>query len=728
MTIAIPALGTLTSAIIPDDAYVLPEHLTQTNGCRGPRFGEDIWEFRPFLPRSMNRSRITCTEIEDPVTALTLKEYLYSRLRRGTGSAIAGHRSGRPMKLTNIYSAFWYARAVITTLQELGVPRLAVATRQDFTAALEQWKKISADAAASHVLQTKHLFAHGPFLHADRLVISPWAGRPANQVAGLKRDSENSTFRIPEHISGPLLKAAVFYVETASGDVLAARREFADLNAADKTRDANRWGTSKPKAARFIDELRASGRPVPAVPYADRHTCPGAKIVDGVVQAPNVRVVALLAGVGETTPGLRRMLAEAAEELGYGPGGLRTPVSVWPDTGTPWHASFGPRETWEEIGFLRTACWLVLAFISGMRAAEVRELAPDCAFTGTGEDGRPRYKIRGRVFKGRALSGDEAEWVVLEIVHRAVDVLRQLNDDPTHLFGYRSGDGFVLAAPMKGGQLNRFRDHVNELFSTAEGLFVPNERVTGDTDNDAGEEGDVAEDDPDDEGVPWSFDARQFRRSLAWYIAHQPFGIVAGARQFQHARIAMFEGYAGTSASGFAAEVAVEEAIAKLDYVEDLYRDWNDGGGSGGGAAKGIDAEFERIRHELGDLPGVVASPSRLRTMLRHLTKTLHPGVLNDCFYHAATAVCRSRAKALGRPLPLHNMCLTCPNARRSAVHLPRLITARDQAARALNADVTDGNSFTRLQITALSSYATELDAAIDSVRELENEKAESPT
>ncbi|MFF0125781.1 hypothetical protein ACFYTG_08670, partial [Streptomyces mirabilis] len=122
----------------------------------------------------------------------------------------------------------------------------------------------------------------------------------------------------------------------------------------------------------------------------------------------------------------------------------------------------------------------------------------------------------------------------------------------------------------------------------------------------------------------------------------------------------MFEGYAGTSESGFAEEVAANEAVARMDYLEDIYRDWNDGGASSGGAADRISGEFERIRRELGDLLGVVASPARLRTMLEHLAKTLHPGVLNDCFYQASTAVCRKRAKAIGRPLPLHNMCLTC--------------------------------------------------------------------
>jgi hypothetical protein len=51
----------------------------------------------------------------------------------------------------------------------------------------------------------------------------------------------------------------------------------------------------------------------------------------------------------------------------------------------------------------------------------------------------------------------------------------------------------------------------------------------------------------------------------------------------------MFEGYAGTSASGFAVEVAAEETVALLDYVEDLYRDWNNGA-----------REFDRTRYNAG--------------------------------------------------------------------------------------------------------------------------------
>jgi hypothetical protein len=174
----------------------------------------------------------------------------------------------------------------------------------------------------------------------------------------------------------------------------------------------------------------------------------------------------------------------------------------------------------------------------------------------------------------------------------------------------------------------------------------------------------------------------------------------------------MFEGYAGTSSSGFAAEVAAEEAVAMLDYLEELFHDWDDGHAATGGAATRINAEFDRIRRELGELPGVVTDPLRLRTMLTHLAKTLHPGILNDCFFQAATAVCVKRAKIIGRPVPQHNMCLRCPNARRSTIHLPRLTAARDQALD-LHATCREAGPVPKLQEIAITSHIAELDQII---------------
>jgi hypothetical protein len=92
---------------------------------------------------------------------------------------------------------------------------------------------------------------------------------------------------------------------------------------------------------------------------------------------------------------------------------------------------------------------------------------------------------------------------------------------------------------------------------------------------------------------------------------------------------------------------------------------------------------------------------------------TLHPGVLNDCFYHAETAVCRKRAKPLGRPVPMLDMCMRCPNSRRSGVHLPRLERARDMA----ESELGEATGLPRLQQLAITEHLaalTHLIAEID--------------
>ena len=99
--------------------------------------------------------------------------------------------------------------------------------------------------------------------------------------------------------------------------------------------------------------------------------------------------------------------------------------------------------------------------------------------------------------------------------------------------------------------------------------------------------------------------------------------------------------------------------------------------------------------------------------MLGHLTKTLHPGVLNDCFYQPAAARCAKRAQTAGRPLPLLDACSTYPNARRSTVHLPRLTAARDQARHLLDPPDAPQPSLPPLQHAALRQHLTNLNTLI---------------
>lgn len=675
---------------MPADAAVLPAAVSLRHGEAGPRFGEDVWDVRRFVPRTTPAGRVDFSMLTDPMHVRTAKEYLYSRLHRGLAvNRLAG--SARPMKLTGLVTEFWKVRTILTDLARVGAPRLAEVSAAHLAEVLAGWKR-HPETAALLVGAVKHLAAHGAFL-TDRLSFTPWPSRSANVVAGRRSSTENATPRIPEHWTAPLLQAAVFYVQTASVDLLAARAELAELH---RARDGHRVSPAEARERldAFVAARRAAGRGIPALPASSAHKRPGAVREHGVVQAPNAALIALLAGVPRSRCD-QDELAAAGAELGYEQGGLDTVMSLWPATGQCWRPRLDPWSLKTEVTQLRTACWIVIAYLSGMRDAEVRELSRECAVVVTGIDGRIRHKLRGRVFKDRTLAGEEADWVVLDIVHRAVEVLLAVNDDPTHLFGYTHGGDFELLSNMSV-RLAVFAAHAEELLGEEGRPFLPGYRDGEETDR-------------------WAFTPRQFRRTLAWHIAHQPFGVVAGARQYKHAQVAVFEGYAGTSASGFAAEVEAEQASARLDYAESLYRDWVHGEPTGGGAAAGVNAEFARIQAELADLPGTVADRARLRAMLDHLAVTLHPGVLGDCFYRPETALCaKHSAVPLERPAPLLHTCLSCPNARRTSVHLPRLEQARTQARELLRQSA--GRSVPPLQRQALSGHLDQITQLIEQV------------
>ena len=698
MTISTAVLPASVPACAVDaGALLLPAAIRAGHQLDGPRFADDVWDVSGFLPRTAKMTRIDFTTIADPGHARTIREYLHSRLNRGVAvNQLSG--TARPMKLTSLYSEFAEVRLILRELAAAGAARLADVTPRHLEQVLAGWKRCP-DTAAGRTGTVKYLAAHGPFL-TDRLGFTPWPGRPASQIAGRRIPRENTTPRIPQEVMAPLLQAALFYAQTAAGDLLAAQREISALQAA-CAQVTLRPGEARARLEAFIARRARDGRGIPAAPHPGK--IPGAVTADGIAQAPDRALIGLLAGIPGGLWYHHARLVAAGDELGYEQGGLNTAMSPWPGSGRPWRPRLDTASLRAELFHLRTACWIVIAYLSGMRDTEVRELARDCAFTEPGPDGRIRHKLRGRVFKDRGLAGDAEEWVVLDVVHQAVGVLLAVNDDATHLFAYSGVRKDGMNANMLT-RLNRFAAHASDLLTPPGGeAFIPGHG---------------------DGQAAWQLNTRQFRRTLAWHIAHQPFGIVAGARQYKHAQVAIFEGYAGTSASGFAAEVEAEQATARLDYAEDLYRDWLAGGPSGGGADHKINAEFARIHAELADLPGTIADPRRLRTMLSHLATTLHPGVLGDCFYQPGTALCAKQARqpAGKKPLPMLNTCLTCPNARRSSVHLPRLEQARNQA-RQITGDFR--GTLPPLQQAALTGHLSQLGQLISQITSNDTETAQ---
>ena len=152
--------------------------------------------------------------------------------------------------------------------------------------------------------------------------------------------------------------------------------------------------------------------------------------------------------------------------------------------------------------------------------------------------------------------------------------------------------------------------------------------------------------------------------------------------QYKHASVAAFEGYAGSSASGFRAEVETQRALGQLDdvlvYFDERFTGATPSGPAGPRVAKTLDA----ARDELQPLPGMIADRARLRTLLASLARTLHVGVLADCFFDPSTALCLKRVTQPEAKAPHTALCepTRCPNACITGRHRPAWASAAQDA------------------------------------------------
>jgi hypothetical protein len=280
-----------------------------------------------------------------------------------------------------------------------------------------------------------------------------------------------------------------------------------------------------------------------------------------------------------------------------------------------------------------------------------------------------RYRVRSVAYKKKTHTGEPAEWVTIAPVADVIQVLEQLS---ARAAAARGADTLWPVLALKAGtkthisaeivrQLNAYRDHLNTLFGTESAPVIP----------------------PGPDGTPWRFTTRQFRRTIAWYIANRPFGTVAGMIQYKHASVAAFEGYAGSSKSGFRAEVAAERALGQIEDILDYFDDRRAGGSPSGPAGPRVAKALDAAADALGPLPAMIADRARLRTLLASLARALYVGPLADCFFDPSTALCLKRVTAPDQKAPLIALCepTRCSNACITKRHRPAWERAAADAA-----------------------------------------------
>jgi hypothetical protein len=218
---------------------------------------------------------------------------------------------------------------------------------------------------------------------------------------------------------------------------------------------------------------------------------------------------------------------------------------------------------------------------------------------------------------------------------------------------------------------------------------------------------------PGPDGLPWRITTRQFRRTIAWHIANRPFGTIAGMIQYKHASVAAFEGYAGSTRSGFRAEVEAQRALGQLDDILAYFDEHRAGNSPYGPAAPRIAKTMAAAADELGPLPAMIADRARLRVLLASLARTLHVGILADCFFDPSTALCLKHTSAPDRATPLVALCepTRCPNACITARHRPVWARAADDARVLLRE-----KRLSELQRVALRRDLDRIEAVLDGI------------
>ncbi|MCW2626648.1 hypothetical protein [Mycobacterium sp.] len=253
-------------------------------------------------------------------------------------------------------------------------------------------------------------------------------------------------------------------------------------------------------------------------------------------------------------------------------------------------------------------------------------------------------------------------WVVAEPVAAAVAVLENLHDRqllfPNRLgaraeTGTRFRDGRSRGTQHVSRDLDAFRDWVNS-YCARTGC------------------GDIIPVDADHPSIP-----RQFRRTLTWFIARKPRGVIAATIQYGHVKVQMTVGYAGTYASGFPDDLAFEELLARLDMLADSHEHLSAGEHVSGPAAG-------QYRHRVVDAQRfaghVLTTRREARTLFSNPDLQIYPGIGMTCVFDPQRAACRTdRDDTDTRRTPDLSDCRAhCANIARTDRDIDAL---RDQAA-----------------------------------------------
>lgn len=571
------------------------------------------------------------------------------------------------------HSRLFHLTAWLNWLTDRGVPALGAVTQHECDAFLGDYAEVldengqvirrkSPGGLAHATGVMKDIGRYGALLSADRYQpgFDPWPGRSPGMAAGAPPRPGNTTPPLPDEVLRPLLAAVLYLTETLGPHVLRLRESLREhRQRAGQMSERLPPGGLRPA----MEELLARDFAGPGVPLPQLPEVTVARLLnrrERDEQDPLLRVSLSALGhrlgvrriPGEHLGGLRDLLEAAVAAVGTAPewGRDAAPVGRADDSSTlvPWTLPLAADRVDSLAEIVHTAAMVTVAAFTGMRASELMELAPGCRQPpDEAGDGLLRYRLAGKVIKGRQRGGERDEWVVIEPAWRAAGIAEQLTapDGARFLFSR------FAATSFRAGPYATLRNWVNSPAGERLGLDpVPGYPVT----------------------------LRALRRTLSLELAARPGGVLAAKVALKHISVVTTEGYAarpGGAQAVFHAEWKAEEARENLRLTVEAFRQFQNGQMPAGPGADRLTEAFRGVERELaGHEPGpvrVTGTDRQAELLLKAKAATLHQAAANYCWFDdPGQALCLKLAGTGSAPAPLAGMCdsARCPQA----THHPR--------------------------------------------------------
>lgn len=625
------------------------------------RFGDDCWDLNPAIFEDHMSSTVVNFTLLPTELRIAAKFYVWQLLNHAEARAFRRAGAGR-IAVRTVANAFlngmkfaleWFAEQGVTEFCQV-----TDALLDDYLAALLD-DEVPLERCYRRLTEIRRLWAHRHILPSTmRLPDSPpWGGADTRDLLDRPYTTRaNRTRRIGEPTMQMLLVWAIRFVEDFAEDILSAHAEYLDVHSRfpdGKKAGERPWahrhrrGELEPRVVAYLQELERRGEGLP-----------GRRRDDGQLEIAWTHLSAILScsfAFKKTATG--RLVLESGLPISehiY----LDAPATGLLD-GRPWREN---RITYQEAPqfarLLSTACFIVVAYLSGARAGEVLNLRRGCV---EHDQATGLWLMTGLYFKGTVdQDGNKIPegqvrpdpWVIIEPVARAIAALERLHPHQ-------------LLFPAKIEPFRRRSKRSKRL-----GEARNDQRIAADlaafttwVNAECGRHGRTDQIPDDNRG---RLTASRFRRTLAWFIRRRPRGLIAASIQYGHAHTQMLQGYAGDYDSGFPDEYAFEEWLYRLECLAEDNQQLAEGEHVSGPAA---DTYRHRVTEAGRQFAGhVLTSERQARDLAGNPLLQVHHGRGMTCVLNPTTAACQLRG-TIDDPLvtPDTDDCRPkCPNLART--------------------------------------------------------------